>query len=154
MDGLPSRLRGAVRVLGVSMICAAFGVGHTARAQSSGPPEKRSSAQGERPPGGAAKRKAAGGGGANAQRSPAQNQAGAAVKRQGEPSAAYQESLRQTVERRRQRRARRAQVGARAAIGAIVPWPMPPALIIRHTPDVHSEVEALLNGLRYGSVAR
>jgi hypothetical protein len=68
----------------------------------------------------------------------------------GEPSAAYQESLRRTVERRRERRARRQQnvsddVGA---VGAIVPWPMPPALIVRHTREVHSEVDSLLYGLR------
>jgi hypothetical protein len=70
--------------------------------------------------------------------------------RGGEPSAAYQESLRQTVERRRQRRARRQQHAgdSSAAIGAIVPWPMSPALIIRHTRDVHDEVGSLLYGLR------
>jgi hypothetical protein len=67
-----------------------------------------------------------------------------------EPSAAYEESLRRTVERRRERRARRQQnvsddVGA---VGAIVPWPMPPALIIRHTREVHREVDSLLYGLR------
>lgn len=68
----------------------------------------------------------------------------------GEPSAAYQESLRQTVERRRQRRARRQQNAddAAGAVGAIVPWPMPPALIIRHTREVHGEVDALFYGLR------
>ena len=35
-----------------------------------------------------------------------------------------------------------------AAVGAIVPWPMPPALIIRHTREVHGEVGSLLYGLR------
>ena len=35
-----------------------------------------------------------------------------------------------------------------AAVGAIVPWPMPPALIIRHTREVHGEVDSLLYGLR------
>jgi len=67
-----------------------------------------------------------------------------------EPSAAYQESLRQTVERRRQRRARRQQNAgdSAAAVGAIVPWPMPPALIIRHTPEVHGQVDSFLFGLR------
>ena len=65
-------------------------------------------------------------------------------------SAEYQASLRQTVERRRSRRARRQQNAAEAAgaVGAIVPWPMPPALIIRHTSEVHGEVGALLYGLR------
>jgi hypothetical protein len=69
-----------------------------------------------------------------------------------EPSAAYRESLRRTVERRRQRRARRGQQqepgAASGAIGAIVPWPMPAALIIRHTPDVHGEVGSFVDGLR------
>ncbi len=67
-----------------------------------------------------------------------------------EPSAAYQESVRQTVERRRQRRARRQQNAgdSAGAVGAIVPWPMPPALIIRHTPEVHGQVDSLLFGLR------
>jgi hypothetical protein len=68
-----------------------------------------------------------------------------------EPSAAYRESLRKTLEKRRQRRARRAQAtgldGPRP-VGAIVPWPMPPALIIRHTPAVHGEVQSLLDQLR------
>jgi hypothetical protein len=66
------------------------------------------------------------------------------------PSAEYQASIRQTVERRRQRRARRQQTAAddSAAVGAIVPWPMPPALIVRHTRDVHGEVGSLLYGLR------
>ena len=66
------------------------------------------------------------------------------------PSADYQASIRKTVERRRQRRARRGQNAAddTAAVGAIVPWPMPPALIIRHTREVHGEVGSLLYGLR------
>ncbi len=70
--------------------------------------------------------------------------------RASEPSADYQASIRQTVERRRQRRARRQQNAAAdsAAVGAIVPWPMPPALIIRHTREVHGEVGSLLYGLR------
>jgi hypothetical protein len=68
-----------------------------------------------------------------------------------EPSPAYRDSLRKTLEKRRQRRARLAQGqgldGARP-IGAIVPWPMPPALIIRHTPEVHGEVDSLVGRLR------
>ncbi len=65
-------------------------------------------------------------------------------------SAEYQASLRQTVERRRSRRARRQQnaVDSAGAVGAIVPWPMPPALIIRHTSEVHGDVGSLLYGLR------
>jgi hypothetical protein len=68
-----------------------------------------------------------------------------------EPSAEYQALIRKTVERRRQRRARRQQNAADdvAAVGAIVPWPMPPALIVRHTREVHGEVGSLLYGLRH-----
>jgi hypothetical protein len=69
------------------------------------------------------------------------------------PSAEYQESIRKTVEKRRQRRARRAQAQGLddpRPVGAIVPWPMPPALIIRQTPQVHGEVDSLLGGLRRG----
>lgn len=33
--------------------------------------------------------------------------------------------------------------------GSIVPYPFPPALIIRQTPEAHDEVRALLNMLRY-----
>ncbi len=66
-----------------------------------------------------------------------------------EPSEAYRDSIRQTVEKRRQRRARRGQgMDDAMAVGAIVPWPMPPALIIRHTPQVHDEIESLLGLLR------
>jgi hypothetical protein len=67
-----------------------------------------------------------------------------------EPSADYQASIRKTVERRRLRRARRQQNAAddTAAVGAIVPWPMPPALIVRQTREVHGEVGSLLYGLR------
>jgi len=76
----------------------------------------------------------------------------AQIQPRNEPSAAYRESLRLTVEKRRQRRARRGQQQAQGtapgSIGAIVPWPMPPALIIRQTPDVHGEVSAFLSGLR------
>jgi hypothetical protein len=76
--------------------------------------------------------------------------AGRAAQGSAEPSADYQESLRRTVERRRQRRARQQQnaAGAAEAVGAIVPWPMPPALIIRQTREVHGEVGSLLYGLR------
>jgi hypothetical protein len=64
-------------------------------------------------------------------------------------SEAYRESLRRTVEKRRELRARR-RMGSdtSAAPGAIVPWPMPPALIIRHTSEVHSEVGNFLDILR------
>jgi hypothetical protein len=66
-----------------------------------------------------------------------------------EPSQAYQESIRRTVEKRRERRAKRQQgMSDSIPIGGIVPWPMPPALIIRHTPEVHDEIESLLGLLR------
>ncbi len=68
-----------------------------------------------------------------------------------EPSEAFKQSIRQTLERRRQRRARlaRAQgLDEARPVGAIVPWPMPPALIIRQTPAVHDEVNSLLGQLR------
>ncbi len=68
-----------------------------------------------------------------------------------EPSEAYKESLRKTLERRRQRRARLSQaqgLDVERPVGAIVPWPMPPALIIRQTPEVHGEVDSLLGQLR------
>ena len=68
-----------------------------------------------------------------------------------QPSAEYNESLRRTVEKRRERRALRRQGlnDSRSAVGAIVPWPMPPALIIRHTSEVHDEIGAFLFGLRH-----
>jgi hypothetical protein len=71
----------------------------------------------------------------------------------GGPSPEFQEGIRKTVERRRQRRARRAQAMGTAEArppGAIVPWPMPPALIIRQTPEVHGEIDSLLGQLRRG----
>jgi hypothetical protein len=65
------------------------------------------------------------------------------------PSEDYQDSIRRTVERRRQRRANRGQAALDSApVGAIVPWPMPPVLIIRHTPQVHDEIESFLGLLR------
>ena len=60
------------------------------------------------------------------------------------PSPAFQAELRKTLE---QRRARRTRTGMRPP-NAIVPWPMPPALIIRATPEVHDEIESLLGKLR------
>jgi hypothetical protein len=35
------------------------------------------------------------------------------------------------------------------AVGLIVPYPFPPVLIIRQTPEVHDEIQAFLNMLRY-----
>jgi hypothetical protein len=90
-------------------------------------------------------------------RAPAQRQVANAARGAGrgagqprsEPSAAYRESIRRTVERRRQRRANRGErIGEARPVGGIVPWPLPPALVIRHTPEVHSEVESFLGLLR------
>jgi hypothetical protein len=154
MNGPASRLHSAGRVLGGLLLCGFFGAGNAALAQTSGAAQGRSRSPGQGRDGGTAgatdSAKGGAKGGAQARRGQAQDPPRAGVKRQREPSAAYQESLRRTVEKRRERRARRAQgqADARAAIGAIVPWPMPPALIIRHTPDVHAEVGSLLDGLR------
>jgi hypothetical protein len=79
----------------------------------------------------------------------AQKAARGADRPQEQTSQAFRESIRQTVERRRQRRARRGQqVGESQPVGAIITWPMQPALIIRQTPQVHDEIETLLNLLK------
>jgi hypothetical protein len=150
MNGPASRLHSAGRVLGGLLLCGLFGAGNAALAQTSGTEQGRSRSRGQGRDGGAAGATDSAKGGAQARRGQAQDPPRAGAQRQREPSAAYQESLRRTVEKRRARRARRAQgqAEARAAIGAIVPWPMPPALIIRHTPDVHAEVGSFLDGLR------
>ncbi len=59
----------------------------------------------------------------------------------GEPSPEYRAVLRRTLELRKGRR------GIRAA-APIVPYPLPPSLIIRHTREVHGEIESLLGLLR------
>jgi hypothetical protein len=59
-------------------------------------------------------------------------------------SPAFQAELRKTLE---QRRARRTRAGVRPP-NAIIPWPMPPVLIIRATPEVHDEIDSLLGKLR------
>jgi hypothetical protein len=69
------------------------------------------------------------------------------------PGEDFQEGIRKTVEKRRERRARRAQALGTDEVqppGAIAPWPMPPALIIRQTPQVHDEIGSLLGQLRRG----
>lgn len=67
----------------------------------------------------------------------------------GEPSPEFRANLKRTLELRKQRR------GAAAAqpqpVGAIVPYPFPPALIIRQTPEVHDEIGAFLDMLRRSS---
>jgi len=65
--------------------------------------------------------------------------------RAGEPSPQYRAELKRTIELRKQRR-RGMSV---QPIGVIVSYPMPPALIIRHTPEVHDEINDLLWLLRH-----
>jgi hypothetical protein len=67
------------------------------------------------------------------------------AQQQGGPSPAFHAELRKTLEQRRQRRARR---GINPAPNSIVPWLMPPTLIVRATPEVHDEVQSLLWILR------
>jgi hypothetical protein len=145
MDGLVIRPTPARWVLGGLFFCAACCVTRDVRAQAQKPGRGEQSAQAEARKAKASDVPKAKGRGADVPRDD-----GRKAGRAAEPSAAYQESVRQTVERRRQRRARRQQNAGDAtlAIGGIVPWPMPPALIIRHTPEVHSEVGSLLYGLR------
>jgi hypothetical protein len=145
MDGPANRLRPAKLVLGGLLVYAAICASGEACAQGQKPPQDEPKAGVSRQKDRSSKTgksvgRAAGG-------------TGRAVPEpggRGEPSAAYQESVRQTVERRRERRARRQQNAGNSdlAVGAIVPWPMPPALIIRHTREVHGEVDSLLYGLR------
>ncbi|MFO0950318.1 MAG: hypothetical protein U0835_04050 [Isosphaeraceae bacterium] len=70
----------------------------------------------------------------------------ASLAQAGDPSPAYQAELRRTLELRRQRR----RVEPRPPIGVIQTYPMPPALIIRHTRETHDEIGAFLDLLRYG----
>ena len=61
-------------------------------------------------------------------------------------SPEYRESLRRTAELRRQRR--RDGGGGQVGVGTIQTYPMPPALIIRQTPENHDEIRDLLRLLR------
>jgi hypothetical protein len=49
---------------------------------------------------------------------------------------------------RKKKPARRKPKG-NGAVGVIVPYPFPPVLIIRQTPEAHDEIRALLFMLRY-----
>ena len=110
------------------------------------------------PPSGQDRSTTAQGGAAAAPAGPGRQGAGAAAaagaargpaQPRNEPSQAYRESIRRTVERRRERRANRGQaVGDTRPVGGVVPWPMPPALVIRHTPQVHDEIDSFLRLLR------
>jgi hypothetical protein len=73
---------------------------------------------------------------------------GPSVAHGADPSPEYQASLRRTLELRKQRRSARAVAPRPAPVGVIVPYPMPPALIIRQTREKHDEIEALLDLLR------
>ncbi len=151
MDGRPLR-KIPPWAIGAGVLAGTLGmlaIAPPARGQSQPPPQPTQPAR--RPAAAPAKAKA------NGQKPPAAAAAAPAARR--EPSEEFQASIRKTVEQRRRRRARRA-AGAAAAggrgpddprpVGAIVPWPMPPALIIRQTPQVHDEVGSLLDGLRRG----
>jgi hypothetical protein len=139
MDGPVFRLKPVECVLGGLLICGVLCMSIEARAQTQPPSQDGSKAgtksQNDRP---------------SAAGKSDRRGAGQSAKSPSEPSAAYQDSLRRTVERRRQRRARQQQNAGDAAeaVGAIVTWPMPPALIIRHTREVHGDVGSLLFGLR------
>lgn len=71
------------------------------------------------------------------------------VTRAREPSPEFQANLKRTLELRKQRR--RAAPVEPQAVGAIVPYPFPPALIIRHRPEVHDEIGGFLDALRHSS---
>jgi hypothetical protein len=133
MDGPKLRLSTSSFLLaGPLFLAIHFGAMGTVQAQTSG------QANSPPPQGGAA----AAQGGA---RPGAKDVQGAKPK--NEPSEAYRESIRRTVERRRERRAGRGSGDSRP-VGGIVPWPMPPALVIRHTPQVHDEIDSFLRLLR------
>jgi hypothetical protein len=66
-----------------------------------------------------------------------------------EPSPEFQANLKRTLALRKQRR--RAAAAEAQPVGAIVPYPFPPALIIRHRPEVHDEIGAFLDALRRSS---
>jgi hypothetical protein len=66
--------------------------------------------------------------------------------RGGDPSPAYRAELKRTLELRRQRR--RTEVSP--PVGILQTYPMPPALVIRHTRETHDEIGALLHLLRHG----
>ena len=152
MDGSARRRRSAWQVLVGLLFCGTFCAEDAARAQTSAPGKGQSQARSQDRNGGVTVRSDTDRRGAGAPGGRVQDPGRAQIQARNEPSAAYRESLRRTVEKRRQRRARRGQQQeqgtAPTPIGAIVPWPMPPALIIRQTPDVHGEASAFLGGLR------
>jgi hypothetical protein len=141
MDRPASRPSLSSLVLASSLLPSAFFAAQVdTRAQTPGQPgSPTSQGRAATPPSGADRRGA----------TPADGAIQAAGRPRNEPSQAYRESIRRTVELRRQRRANRGQgMGDTRPVGGIAPWPMPPALIIRHTPQVHDEIDSLLGLLR------
>jgi len=157
MDGSARRRRSAWQVLAGLLFCGTFCAEDAARAQTSASGKSQSQERSQARNGEATGQSGTDRAGAGAPGGRVQGPGRAQTQPQNEPSAAYRESLRRTVEKRRQRRARRGQQQeqgtAPGAIGAIVPWPMPPALIIRQTPDAHGEVGAFIGGLRRREIA-
>jgi hypothetical protein len=159
MDGSARCLRRVAWILGILLFCRVVCPADTARAQTPGAGQGQSADRKEGQKAGAKAQSQAEGRGAKpaqgknqgqGQPAPAAAPAPGQAQARGEPSAAYRESLRRTIELRRQRRAsRRGGLGAEPRpLGAIVPWPMPAALIIRQTPEVHGDVDSMLGGLR------
>jgi hypothetical protein len=64
--------------------------------------------------------------------------------RADEPSMTFEESIRHTIEVRNRKR-RRVET---SRPGRIVPYPMPPVLVIRQTPEAHDEIRDFLRLLR------
>jgi hypothetical protein len=157
MDSLPQRIAPTWPILAGLLACTMPGSAGMARAQTAAPDAARPAhhPQVDRSADRAASDAKPAGGKAEAE---AEAEAAAPAKARAqaprrEPSEEYEESIRKTVEKRRQRRARRAQgqgTDDPRPVGAIGLWPMPPALIIRQTPQVHDEVGSLLGGLRRG----
>ena len=146
MDGSARRRRSAWQILVGVLFCGIFCAEDAARAQTPAPGNGESQARSQ-DRSGATMQSDTDRRGAGTTSRRVQGRDRAQIQPRSEPSAAYRESLRRTVEKRRQRRASRGQQQDQG-IGAIVPWPMSPALIIRQTPDVHGEVSAFLGGLR------
>jgi hypothetical protein len=141
MDRPASRLSLSSLLIASSLLPSAFFAAPVdSRAQTPGQLESPNSQSGAATPPSGANRRGA---------TPADGAVRGAGRPHNEPSQAYRESIRRTVEIRRQRRANRGHgMGETRPIGGIVPWPIPPALIIRHTPQVHDEIDSLLGLLR------
>jgi hypothetical protein len=157
MDSLTDWRCPATWIFAGFLIWATLRAGDTAQAQTPGSGQGRPPAQGpgQKPDAGTAAQADPNAKRRGAAPKPEKAQAPEPAKTQQsrrEFSEAYRDSLRKTLEQRRQRRARLTRIqgldDTPRPIGAIVPWPMPPALIIRHTAEVHGEVDSLLGQLR------